>query len=65
VASLDEVAKEQLEQCLKGMRFGTVEITVHNGEIVQIERRERVRMDLRRAAAADPRPAARPGCSPR
>ena len=37
-----QLAAEILE-ALKGIRFGTVEITVHDGRVVQIDRRERFR----------------------
>ena len=37
-----EVAREILE-ALRGLRFGSVEITVHDCRVVQIERREKVR----------------------
>ncbi|MDF9392247.1 MULTISPECIES: YezD family protein [Methylococcus] len=30
-------------QALTGLRFGSVEITVHEGRVVQIERREKFR----------------------
>ena len=33
-------------QALKDLRFGSVEITVHDSKIVQIERREKVRVEL-------------------
>ncbi|HEY0975321.1 MAG TPA: DUF2292 domain-containing protein [Solimonas sp.] len=42
---LDANAQRELLRALDGLRFGTVEITVHNGRIVQIERREKVRLD--------------------
>lgn len=29
---------------LDGLKFGSVEITVHNGEVVQIERKEKFRL---------------------
>ena len=32
-------------RALRGLRFGSVEIVVHDGRIVQIERRERLRLD--------------------
>lgn len=32
-------------RALRGLRFGSVEIVVHDGRVVQIERRERVRLD--------------------
>jgi hypothetical protein len=28
---------------LRGLRFGAIEITVHNGQVVQIERKEKFR----------------------
>jgi len=36
---------ERIETALRGLRFGSVEITVHYGRIVQIERREKLRLD--------------------
>ena len=45
---------DQIAQALAGLEFGTVEITVHHGRIVQIERREKVRLDPER----QPRPEA-------
>lgn len=33
---------------LDGLEFGAVEITVHHGRVVQIERRERLRFDKKR-----------------
>ncbi len=35
--------KELILNALLGLRFGSVEITVHEGKIVQIERKERKR----------------------
>ncbi len=35
-------------RALRGLRFGSVEIVVHEGRVVQIERRERVRFDAGR-----------------
>ena len=42
-------------QALKDLRFGSVEIIVHDSKVVQIERREKVRVELespRRASFA-------------
>jgi hypothetical protein len=36
---------EKITAALKGLRYGSVEIIVHDGRIVQIERRERWRVD--------------------
>lgn len=30
---------------LHGIRFGSIEVVIHNGRIVQVERREKVRID--------------------
>lgn len=35
----------KIAQAISNLRFGTVEITVHDGRIVQIERREKLRLD--------------------
>lgn len=34
----------EIRSALNGLRFGSVEITVHNGQIVQIERKEKFRL---------------------
>jgi hypothetical protein len=36
---------EAIARALAGLRFGAVEIVVHDGRIAHIERRERVRLD--------------------
>lgn len=43
--SSPEVVQRILE-ALQGLRYGAVEITVHDGRIVQIERKEKVRLEL-------------------
>lgn len=42
---LDAQVLQELQRALAGLRFGAVEITVHHGRIVQIERREKVRLE--------------------
>jgi hypothetical protein len=37
---------ERIVQALQGIRFGAVEIVIHDGRIVQIERKEKVRFDV-------------------
>jgi hypothetical protein len=39
----DDVARQVLD-ALKGIRFGSVEIVIHEGRVVQIERTERSRL---------------------
>jgi len=34
-----------LREALRGIRFGAVELVVHDGRVVQLERREKVRFD--------------------
>ncbi|WP_137886020.1 sulfur starvation response protein OscA [Pseudomonas sp. 2FE] len=34
----------EVQSALQGLRFGAVEITVHNGQVVQIERKEKFRL---------------------
>jgi len=38
-------AENQLLQAVNGVRYGSVEITIHDSRIVQIERKEKVRFD--------------------
>lgn len=34
----------EIQRALQGLRFGAVEITVHNAHVVQIERKEKFRL---------------------
>ena len=43
-ASLD--AREKVLHALQGIRYGSVEIVIHDSRIVQIERKEKVRLDV-------------------
>ena len=36
---------EKIVEDLKKMKFGSVEIIVHNGEIIQIEKKEKIRIE--------------------
>lgn len=36
---------QQILEDLKRMKFGSVEIVVHNGQIVQIEKKEKIRLE--------------------
>ena len=40
----NRLAREIL-RAVRGLRYGSVEITVHDGQVVQIERREKVRLE--------------------
>lgn len=37
---------QSILEALHGLRYGSVEIIVHDGRVVQIERREKVRLEL-------------------
>lgn len=45
--SADSADLQQILQLLRNLRFGSLEIIVHEGRIVQIERREKLRVDGR------------------
>lgn len=51
---------EQIVQALSGLEFGAVEITVHHGRIVQIERREKVRLEDGRTRTVPQEPTGSP-----
>ena len=42
--SLPPQLSAELARQLDGLRYGTIELTVHDGRIVQIERREKIRL---------------------
>ena len=45
---VDEVSsavRERILQALHGIRFGAVEIVIHDGKVVEIQRKERVRWE--------------------
>lgn len=35
---------DSIVSALRGLRFGTVEIVIHDGKVVQIERKEKLRL---------------------
>ncbi len=37
----------QITSILQGIRFGSLEIIIHDGKIVQIERKEKIRFDAK------------------
>jgi hypothetical protein len=42
--TLDRRVAEEIARALAGLRFGSVEITVHDGKITQIETKRKVRL---------------------
>jgi hypothetical protein len=47
---IDNLWLERIKRNLTGIEFGTVQIIVHDGRIVQIERTEKSRFDLEPAS---------------
>jgi hypothetical protein len=43
----------QIVQAVKGIRFGSVEITIHDSKVVQIERKEKLRFEKRPTLTRD------------
>ena len=41
-----EAGVKKILTALRGLKFGSVEITVHEGRIVQIERKEKQRLNI-------------------
>ena len=35
----------ELREALRAIRYGTIELVIHDGRVVQLERREKVRFD--------------------
>ncbi|WP_019533760.1 YezD family protein [Paenibacillus ginsengihumi] len=58
---VDELWNDRIVQSLNGLEYGSVQIVVHDGRIVQIERTERKRFEAeaarRNAANIQPRSA--------
>ncbi|WP_043312034.1 sulfur starvation response protein OscA [Pseudomonas sp. ML96] len=42
----------EIQSALHNLRFGAVEITVHNGQVVQIERKEKFRLQAQNGKQA-------------
>ncbi len=45
---------EALRRAVHGLRYGSVELVVHDGRVVQIERREKVRFQTTVSRPDDP-----------
>ena len=44
------VIEKQIMRLLEGLRFGSIEIVVHDSKVVQIERKEKLRLDAGKQA---------------
>lgn len=51
---VDQVWQERIAEQLEGMQYGQVVVTVHDGQIVQIDRTERTRYQLGTAKLSKP-----------
>jgi Uncharacterized small protein len=43
--AIDEDVLKEIKQALSQIQYGSLEISIHNGRIVQLERREKKRFD--------------------
>ena len=43
---LPPVLLHELVQALRTIRYGSIELVIHEGRVVQLERREKVRVDI-------------------
>jgi len=44
-AAADRQIEQDIRLALKGIRFGSVEVIIHDSRVVQIERKEKLRYD--------------------
>jgi hypothetical protein len=43
---MTETLRRQVAKALAGMRYGTIQLVVHDGQVVRLERLERVRLTV-------------------
>ncbi|MBI5525437.1 MAG: YezD family protein [Deltaproteobacteria bacterium] len=51
-APAERLLVDRILRALKGIRYGAVEIVVHDSKVVQIERKEKYRLECREAFGA-------------
>lgn len=44
--TLREEVVDKILNAIQDVHFGSIEIVIHNSQVVQIERREKIRLDL-------------------
>ncbi len=44
--TLSPAIQREIFEAIRGIRFGSVEVIIHDSRVVQIERKEKVRLDL-------------------
>ncbi len=55
-ANVSDLPLEEIARAVRQIRFGSVEIVIHDSRVVQIERREKVRFDKTSCATHSGRP---------
>jgi len=50
--TIDPFLLDRIAQAITGVRFGSVEIVIQDGRVVQIERKEKFRIDARKDGPA-------------
>lgn len=48
---LSKHIQEEIFKAIQGLRYGSVEVIVHDSQIVQIERKEKLRLGVERTKA--------------
>jgi hypothetical protein len=43
-ATLDAALAREIVRAIASLRYGTLELTLHDGRVVQVERREKIRL---------------------
>ena len=52
-ATTDQQIEQDIREALKGIRFGSVEVIIHDSRVVQIERKEKLRYHAPSARAKE------------
>lgn len=55
-ASVPDLPLDEIARAVRQIRFGSVEIVIHDSRVVQIERREKVRFDKASCSNGSSRP---------
>ena len=42
---INRKVEHEILRAIKGIRYGSVEVTIHDSKVIQIERKEKVRFD--------------------
>jgi hypothetical protein len=46
--TLKTITDQEILELIKTVKFGSVEITIHDGKVVQVERKEKLRFDKKK-----------------